>query len=245
MFYDALAKFLRLRYRFMPYIYSVAGMVTHEDYTMMRALPFDFRCDANTYDIDDQFMFGPALLVNPVTQPMYYAAESTPLHGVSQSRTVYLPKGTDWYDFWTGKHYTGGQTIIANAPLATMPLYVRAGSIIPLGPDIQYTGEGADAPIEFYIYTGQDAHFTLYEDEGDNYTYEQGLFARTPVSWDEQLQQFTIGSREGSYPGMPASREFRLIVVSEGIAQLDDAKALSLVYSGQKIDVDLSGKANG
>jgi alpha-D-xyloside xylohydrolase len=245
MFYDALAKFLRLRYRLMPYIYSVAGMVTHDDYTMMRALPFDFRCDATTYHIDDQFMFGPALLVNPVTQPMYYAAESTPLNGVSQSRTVYLPKGTDWYDFWTGKHYTGGQTIIANAPLDTIPLYVRAGSIIPLGSDIQHTSEGADAPIELYIYTGQDAHFTLYEDEGDNYTYEQGLFARTPVSWDEQLQQFTIGSRQGSYPGMPASREFRLIVVSEGIAQLDDAKALSLVYSGQKIDVALSGKANG
>jgi alpha-D-xyloside xylohydrolase len=245
MFYEALAKFLRLRYRFMPYIYSLAGMVTHEDYTMIRALPFDFRCDPDTYDIDDQYMFGLALLVNPVTQPMYYAAESTLLNGVSQSRPVYLPKGADWYDFWTGKHHTGGQMIVADAPLDRMPLYVRAGSIIPFGPDIQHTGEAGDSPIELHIYTGQDAHFTLYEDEDDNYNYEQGLFTRIPIDWDDHSQQLTIGSREGSYPGMPASREFRLIVVSEGIAQLDDAQALSLVYSGQKIDVDLSGKANG
>jgi alpha-D-xyloside xylohydrolase len=228
----------------MPYIYSLAGLVTQEDYTMMRALPFDFRCDPDTYDIGDQFMFGPALLVNPVTQPMYYAAKSTPLNGVSQTRPVYLPKGADWYDFWTGKHYTGGQTIIADAPLDMMPLYVRAGSIIPFGPDIQHTGEGGDAPIELYIYPGQDGHFTLYEDEGDNYNYEQGLFARIPFSWEDQFQQLTIGSREGSYPGMQVAREFCLIVVSEGLAELDDAQALSAIYSGQKIVIDLSGKAN-
>jgi alpha-D-xyloside xylohydrolase len=244
MFYDALVKFLRLRYRLMPYIYSLAGMVTHEDYTMMRALPFDFRCDPATYDINNQYMFGNALLVNPVTQPMYYAAQSTPLNGVRKSRSVYLPQGADWYDFWTGKRYAGGQTIIADAPLEMMPLFVRSGSILPIGPDIQHTGEGKDTPIELYIYPGQDGHFTLYEDEGDNYNYEKGSFARTPIDWDDQSQQLTLGLQEGSYPGMPASREFRLIVVSEGITPFKHTQSSSLVYSGQKTVVDLSDKSS-
>jgi alpha-D-xyloside xylohydrolase len=245
MFYDALVKYLQLRYRLMPYIYSLAGMVTHEDYTMMRALPFDFRCDPDTYDIDDQYMFGPALLVNPITRPMYYAAESTPLNGVSKSRSVYLPKGADWYDFWTSKRYAGGHKVIADAPLDTLPLYVRAGSILPIGPDIQHTGEGSDAPIKLYIYPGRDGHFTLYEDEGDNYTYEQGSFARIPVDWDDHSQQLTIGLRQGSYPGMPAAREFRLIKCSEdGIAQPDDTQTPGLLYTGQQLVVDLSGKTD-
>lgn len=244
MFYDALVKILRLRYRLMPYIYSLAGMVTHEDYTMIRALPFDFRRDPDSYDVDDQFMLGPALLVNPTTQPMYYTAESTPLEGVNKSRSVYLPKGADWYDFWTGNRYTGGQTLIADAPLDILPLYVRAGSIVPFGPDIQHTDEGRDAPITLHIYPGQDGHFTLYEDENDGYNYEQGLFARIPMDWNDQLQQLTIGSRTGSYPGMPSSRAFRLIRVSAGNAQPDDTETPSLVYSGEKIVVDLSSRAN-
>ncbi len=242
VFYDTLAKFLRLRYRLMPYIYSLAGMVTHEDYTMLRGLPFDFRSDPATYNVGDQFMFGPALLVSPVTSPMYYGAGSTPLNGVSKSRSVYLPKDAAWYDFWTGKCYSGGQTIIADAYLETIPLYVRAGSIIPFGPDIQHTGEGADAPIELVIYPGQDGHFTLYEDECDNYNYEQGLFARIPIVWDDQSRKLTIGSCEGNYPGMPASREFRVTIVSESLAQLDDDRMVSQVYSGQKIVIDLDLK---
>ena len=240
VFYDTLAKYLRLRYRLIPYIYSLAGMVTHEDYTMMRALPFDFRCDPDTYDVADQFMLGPALLVNPVTQPMYYAAESTPLHDVSKSRSVYLPKGADWYDFWTGQPYTGGQTITADAPLDTMPLYVRAGAIIPFGADIQHTDEGSDAPLELHIYPGQDGHFSLYEDEGDNYHYEQGAFARISIAWDDQNRTLTIGSRQGSYPGMPASREFRLNIVGEDLARLNGAQMRSVVYSGLEIVIDIS-----
>lgn len=240
MFYDALVKSLQLRYRLMPYIYSLAGMVTHEDYTMLRALPFDFRFDPDTYDIDDQYMFGPALLVNPITRPMYYAAESTPLSGVSKSRSVYLPKGADWYDFWTNKRYGGGQTILADAPLDTLPLYVRAGSILPIGPDVQHTGEYSDASIKLYIYPGQDGHFTLYEDEGDNYTYEQGFFVRIPINWDDHAQQLTIGLRQGSYPGMPAAREFRLIKCSED--EPDDTHIPSLLYTGQQLVVDLGRK---
>ena len=134
--YDTLVKFLRLRYQLMPYIYSLAGQVTHEDYTMIRALPFDFRSDPATYDISDQFMFGPALLVNPVTKPMHYGPNSVPLTGTEKTRPVYLPAGSDWYNFWTGERFAGGQTLNAHADLETMPLYVRAGSIIPLGPDI-------------------------------------------------------------------------------------------------------------
>ena len=125
-----------------------------------------------------------------------------------------------------------------------MPLYVRAGSIIPLGADIQHTDEGVDTPIELYIYTGQDGHFTLYEDEGDNYNYEQGLFARIPIDWNDQFQQLMIGSREGSYSGMPASREFRLIIIHGSSTQPDDGQMRSVVYSGEKIIVDLSGEAN-
>ena len=180
--YDTLVKYLRLRYRLIPYIYSLAGQVTHQDYTMLRALPFDFRHDRKTYDIKDEYMFGPAFLVCPVTTPMYYAANSTPLAGVEKTRPVYLPSGSDWYDFWTGKRYTGGQTILADAPLETMPLYVRAGSIIPIGPDIQFTGDQPDAPIELWVYPGQDGQFTLYQDEGDNYNYEQGSFATIQLS---------------------------------------------------------------
>lgn len=241
LFYDTLVKYLRLRYRFMPYIYSLAGMVTHEDYTMMRALPFDFRCDADTYNVDDQYLFGPALLVNPVTEPMYYAAESTPLPGVRKSRSVYLPKGADWYDFWTGHRYSGGQTIIAGAPLDTMPLYVRAGAVVPLGADIQHTGEGSNAPLELHIYPGADGHFTLYEDEGDNYHYEQGAFTRIPMGWHDQSRKLTIGLRQGSYPGMPVSREFR-IVVHNGTSNppLSDASwDRTVFYEGHEISLDL------
>ncbi|MBK8022623.1 MAG: DUF5110 domain-containing protein [Chloroflexi bacterium] len=230
MFYDALVKSLRLRYRLMPYIYSLAAMVTQEDYTMIRALPFDFRCDPNTYNVDDQYMFGPALLVNPVTNPMYYMANSTPLDVPGKSRTVYLPKGTHWYDFWTHKQYAGEQIIVADAPLDRIPLYVRAGSIVPLGADIQHTDEIKDASLELHIYPGQDGHFTLYEDEGDNYNYEQGAFTTIRFSWSDQDRRLTIGSRQGSYPTMAASREIRLIIVGD-----DVVRPLNFIYSGQEL----------
>jgi alpha-D-xyloside xylohydrolase len=241
VFYDTLVKFLRLRYRLMPYIYSLAGMVTCEDYTMMRALPFDFRCDPETYDIGDQFMFGPALLVNPITRPMYYAKESTQLNDVSKSRSVYLPKGADWYDFWMGKHYTGGQTIVADAPLDTMPLYVRSGSIVPIGPDITYTDEQPNAPIDLRIYPGQSGSFVLYDDEGDNYNYEQGHFATIRLSWDDATRRLTLHDREGNYPGMPDSREFR-IVIGDGINNHISSEASAnrtVLYEGYEISIDL------
>jgi alpha-D-xyloside xylohydrolase len=240
-FYDALVKSLQLRYRLMPYIYSLAGMVTQENYTMMRALPFDFRSDPDTYEIGDQFMFGPSLLVNPVTQPMYYTAQSTPLESVDKSRSVYLPKGADWYDFYTGQRYAGGQIICAAAPLDTMPLFVRSGSIVPIGPDITYADEQPNAPLEIRIYPGESDSFTLYDDEGDNYNYEQGQFATIRLSWAEAARRLTIHEREGSYPGMPGSREFR-IVIADGLhhqSVSDGSSSRIVLYEGRAISLDV------
>jgi alpha-D-xyloside xylohydrolase len=239
--YEALVKFLRLRYRLMPYIYSLAGLTTHSDYTMMRALPFDFRADPATYDIADQFMFGPAFLVNPVTKPMYYAAGSTALDGVSKTRPVYLPVGADWYDFWTGERYTGGQTICVDAPLDILPLFVRGGSIVPIGPDITYADEQPDARLDLRIYPGQNGSFTLYDDEGDNYNYEQGHFSMIRLSWDEATRHFTLHDRQGSYAGMPDLREFRIVIGSSPHNTLlsEEMPAETVVYEGREISIEL------
>ena len=237
-FYDALVKFLHLRYRLLPYIYSLAGMVTHDDDTLLRALPFDFRADPACYNVDDQYMFGRALLVCPVTQPMYYAPESRPLTDVAKTRSVYLPQGADWYDFWTGQCYTGGQTLVVEAGLDTLPLFVRAGSIVPLGPVVSYADEAPDVPLHLRVYPGQSGSFTLYADEGDNYNYEQGQFATIRVSWDESARRLTLHARQGSYPGMPTTREFR---VSVG-GGLNDAPSASqtVVYDGREISLILT-----
>ncbi len=239
LMYEALAKFLRLRYRLMPYIYSLAGLTTQCDYTMMRALAFDFRADSATYDVDNQFMFGSALLVNPVTKPMYFAAESAVIDGVSKTREVYLPSGADWYDFWTGQRYTGGQTISADAALDMMPLYVRSGSIVPIGPEVSYADEQPNGTLELRIYPGQSGSFTLYEDECDNYNYEQGHFAITRLSWDEASRLFTLHERQGSYPGMPSSREFRIIIVGDNAILPETSSFRSIGYEGQEITIAL------
>ena len=152
-FYDTLVTFIRLRYRLLPYIYSLAGRVTQEDYTMLRALAFDFRQDPQVYNIADQYLFGPAFLVNPVTEPMYYLPGSQPLPPHSQTRQVYLPAGSDWYDFWTGRRFSGAQTVEADAPLEILPLFVRAGSIVPFGPDIQSTRKPAGTPLSCCVST--------------------------------------------------------------------------------------------
>jgi alpha-D-xyloside xylohydrolase len=239
--YDALVKALRLRYRLLPYIYSLAGQTTHEDYTILRALAFDFRGDPATYNVADQYLFGPALLVSPVTTPMYFTSGSTALDGIPRTRPVYLPAGADWYDFWTGQRYTGGQTINADAPLDIIPLYVRSGSIVPIGPDVTYADEQPNAPLELRIYPGQDGGFTLYDDEGDNYHYEEGQFATIRLSWDDAARRLTLHERQGSYPGMPASREFR-IAVEDGrnpFTSSDGTSSRSVQYDGQEINLDL------
>jgi alpha-D-xyloside xylohydrolase len=200
--YQAQLKHDRLRYRLLPYVYSLAGAVTHENGTIMRALVMDFTDDAKARNISDQYLFGPALLVNPVTT---YQA---------RSRSVYLPGTGGWFDFSTGAALKGGQTIEAAAPYDSIPLYVRAGSIIPFGPDLQYTQEKPADPITVYVYAGADGAFTLYEDDGLTYGYEHGASARIPIRWNDATQTLTFGARSGSFPGMLAERTFGIVLVS-------------------------------
>lgn len=195
--------FVNLRYRLMPYLYSVAWNVTSDGGTMMRPLVMDFRNDPNVLNIGDQYLFGPSIMVNPVTQQG------------AISRSVYLPAGNKWYDFWTGKMLEGGQTITAPAPVETMPLYIRAGSILPMGPLIQYTAEKPADPIEIRVYRGANGSFAIYEDEGDSYRYEKGVFATIPISWDESSATLTIGRRIGQFPGMLKERTFHIVWISE------------------------------
>jgi alpha-D-xyloside xylohydrolase len=248
--YETLVKYLRLRYRLLPYIYSLAGQVTHRDYTLLRALPFDFRQDPHTYNITDQYMFGPAFLVSPVTQPMYYAAQSTPLEGVETTRPVYLPAaGRDnaaerlyWYNFWTGERQAGGQTIRAAAPLEILPLFVRAGSIVPVGPATQFAGDEHDAPLEIWVYPGQDGEFTLYDDEGDNYNYEKGSFATIHLTWNDRARLLTLDQRQGSYPGMPAAKVFRVVIAGDtpfDPAAAQATRGRTVLYEGQRIEVEI------
>jgi alpha-D-xyloside xylohydrolase len=198
-----LVDFDRLRYRLMPYIYSMAWKTTSEGYTPMRALAMDFRTDGRALNIGDQFMFGPALLVNPVTEPG------------ATSRNLYLPK-TVWYDFWTGVSMPGGKAIDAAAPLDRIPLYVRAGSIVPVGPDVEYAAAKPADPIELRVYQGADGDFTLYEDENDTYNYQKGVYATIPIHWDAAGKTLTIGERKGSFPGMLGNRTFRIVFVGRG-----------------------------
>jgi len=213
----ALVKFDRLRYKLMPYIYSTAWMVTHETYTPMRPLVMDFASDPRVLNIGDQFLFGPYILVNPVTE-----------QGAT-SRRLYLPAGTRWYDYWTGEARDGGKTIEAAAPLDSIPLYVRAGAILPLGPDIEWSTEKPADPIELRVFPGADGSFTLYEDENDNYDYEKGVYATIPFSWDDAKHTLTIGARQGSFPGMLQTRTFRVAVAG--------LPAKTVEYSGAEVQV--------
>ncbi|RPI02581.1 MAG: DUF5110 domain-containing protein [Ignavibacteriae bacterium] len=212
--YKTLLKFTNLRYRLMPYIYSLAWKVTSENYTIMRALPFDFLSDTLTFNISDQFLFGPSFLVCPVIQPLYYHRGNVPINSKEVTREVYLPEGTPWFDFWSGKKYEGGLKVKADASYETMPLFVRAGSIIPLGPFIQYSTEQED-PIEVRIYPGADGEFTLYEDENDNFNYEKGIYSLIKFNWDNVQKKLTIDSRKGVYPGMLKEHTFNILLVSE------------------------------
>lgn len=193
----------KLRYRLMPYLYSLAWKVTSDDYTIQRPLVMDFRTDKATWDIGDQFMFGPAILVSPV------------LKEHATGRHVYLPAGAEWYDFWTGQRMSGGKEITAAAPLDRIPLDVRAGSIVPMGPEIEYAGEKTD-PIELRIYPGADGSFELYEDQGDGYAYEHGAHSIIPIRWDDAAHTLTIGARQGSYAGMKPDHTFDVVIVAAG-----------------------------
>jgi alpha-D-xyloside xylohydrolase len=225
-----------LRYRLLPYIYSLSWRVASEGYTLMRSLAFDFRDDRGIKSIPDQYMFGQAFLVSPVTERMYSLQGN---RNVKKTRRVYLPESADWYDFWTGKLITGGQTIDAAAPIETIPLYIKAGSIVPMGPYLQYATEKAADPLEIRVYSGADAGFVLYEDENDTYNYEEGKYSTIEMKWDEAAKTLTIKAREGEFPGMLENRTFNIVWVSAKNGKgIEPGKPNEVIqYSGNVISV--------
>jgi len=226
-----LLQYDNLRYRLLPYIYSLAWKTTSESYTPMRPLVMDFREDENAQNIGDQYMYGPAILVNPVTEPG------------AQERRLYLPKAK-WFDFWTGAPTNvaaeGGKFVDAPAPIDRMPLYVRAGSIIPMGPEEEYSNQKPADPIELRVYPGADGSFTLYEDENDTYHYEKGAYATIPLHWNDSTRTLTIGARKGSFPGMLESRSFHVVFVKENHGGAIDETTnpdQTVRYSGREVAV--------
>jgi alpha-D-xyloside xylohydrolase len=217
----------KLRYRLLPYTYSLAWRVTRDDYTMQRGLPMDWPADRRVRDIGDQFMFGPAFLVAPVTEPG------------ANSRSVYLPQAPAWYDFWTGKRLSGIESVEVAAPLERIPLFVRGGSIVPLGPVVEDAEDPSDL-LEVRVYPGADGEFELYADSGDTYDYEKGLHRTVALHWDDVARTLVVGEGRGSYPGIPERIRIRLVVVSEahGIgeepAAESDAEAL---YEGRELRI--------
>jgi alpha-D-xyloside xylohydrolase len=220
-----------LRYRLLPYIYTLAANTFHRDGTIMRGLVMDFPQDRAVRGIDDEYLFGPALLVSPVYE---YGA---------RHRRVYLPAGTRWYDFYSGNVFRGGELLDAAAPLDRMPLFVKAGAIIPLGPITEFTGQKPEAPITLYVYTGANGEFELYEDDGTTYGYERGEFSRIPFSYNEATGTLTIGARSGDFPHMFRNRRFNVRWISGPTDATNfDAKTDAMVeYSGRPVSITRRG----
>lgn len=249
--YDALTSAIRLRYSLLPYIYSTSWQVTKNDDSFMRALMMDFRNDENTWDNNRQYMFGRSFLVCPVVDPLYTEEKIVKTDALSGwdakkddnsiwpaadwSKThkyqVYLPAGADWFDFWTNERLSGGQTLQADAPIAHSPLYVKAGSIVPMGPDVQYAQQKPWDMLDIYVYPGANAEFTLYEDEGDNYNYEKGIYSTIQLRWNDNAKQLTIDRRQGTFPGMLQERQFRVHLIG------GTEKTVS--YNGKRVSVSL------
>lgn len=230
-FYDAIEKFIRLRYSLMPYIYSLAGAVRLENATIMRSLFFDFGEDERTYEIKDEFLFGKNILVCPVTEPMYYTAGDREMEGAKRSRTCYLPAGADWIDFWSGEYLTGGQSIERQAPLDQIPLFVKAGSILPVKEGMQYVGDRKDEPVILRIFPGRDGCFTLYEDEGDNYLYEEGEYQTILFEWKDAENILSIGEKNGDYAGCPSERTF--------VVRRNGQEDIAVRYQGREMEVEV------
>ena len=213
-FYDAIAGAIRLRYRLMPYIYSLAGGVRIDQDTIMRSLLFDFPEDERAAKISQEFMFGRSLLVCPVTEPMYYASGSRDLER-EKTRECYLPAGCRWYDIRDNKVYEGGQTVTVDAPLDSIPVFARSGSIIPERKGLSYAMEDNDEPVELHVFTGNDGEFLFYDDAGDDYAYEKGEFETIKITWSEKERLLTVGERRGSFEGMKAARNLKIFVNGE------------------------------
>ena len=250
--YDAIEQAIRLRYRLIPYLYSTAWQVTSSNDSYMRPLFADFASDKRVWNMTDEFMFGRSILACPIVNPQYTEEKIIRTDAMTgwdrkdvrgqkeegridwtatKTATKYLPKGIDWYDFWTGKRYKGGQTVTLETQLNRVPMFVRAGSIVPMGPVMQYVGEKKWDKLELRVYPGADGSFTLYEDEGDSYNYEKGAYTLIPMTWNNHTRTLTIGSRQGSFPGMLATRQF--------VVMLSDGSQQTVVYNGQPVDVKL------
>lgn len=241
--YDTQEKYINLRYSLLPYMYSIGHDITANAGSMMRALSMDFANDAKVHDIDNQFMFGKSILVAPVTDSMYVnRVNGSAVEDFStiKSNKVYLPKGADWYDFWTGEKTEGGQEISKATPIDIIPLYIKAGSILPWGPKVQYAEEKKWDNLSLFIFPGADAEFVLYEDENDNYNYEKGICSTIKMKWNDKAGTLTIGTRQGEFPGMLKNRTFHVTIIKDGknintISQADK----QIVYQGQEINVKM------
>ncbi|MDP4189399.1 MAG: glycoside hydrolase family 31 protein, partial [Bacteroidota bacterium] len=258
--YDAIEKTINLRYAMLPYIYSTAWSVTHNQSSFMRALAMDFN-DKNVRNMNNEYMFGKSILVAPVVTAQYTPeavvktdAESgwnknsgTGNKGTSvdftKSKTakVYLPAGTVWYDFWTNEKLDGGQEITQQTAIDQIPLYIKAGSILPVGPKVQFAAEKKWDDLEIRVYGGANGEFILYEDENDNYNYEKGSFSTISFNWDNAKKTLTIGERKGSFPGMLTKRKFRVVLAEKGkTAGLNaENSGKEVSYTGKKLSVKL------
>jgi alpha-D-xyloside xylohydrolase len=228
--YKSMLYYNKLRYKLLPYIYSLAGKTYHEDYTMMRGLVMDFSTDTAVQNISDQYMFGPSLLINPVYQPKQTARE------------VYLPATSGWYDFYSGEYFKGGRKFNASAPYERMPVFVKEGSILPFGPDLLYTAEKPADTISLFVYAGKDAAFTIYEDEGNNYDYEKGKSVSIPINYNVANKTLTIDDRKGSFEGMLQQRVFRISIITPYKKKgVDTAPGFDreVIYTGKKLSVKL------
>ena len=228
--YESIVWYHQLRYRLMPYLYSMAGWVHLHDYTMMRALVMDFNGDSNVYDIKDQWMFGPSLMACPVST---YKA---------RNRSIYFPKQSGWYDLYTGQYIQGGQTLVVDAPYERIPVYVPEGSIIPFGPAIEWSDQQPAELINLYVYAGKDAQFQLYEDEGTNYNYEKGQYSTINIQYDDATCTVTFDSRKGNFKGMLKERRFNIVLITKEQAhplKFDDTKGTTLNYNGKSIKISL------
>ncbi len=250
--YDAIEKAIRLRYSLLPYIYSTSWQVSKNQYTFMRALVMDFAEDKRVWDMNDEYMFGNAILVAPVVNAQYTleaASNANEIEGWNKQNAnreegnvqvdftekrqteLYLPEGAQWYDFWTGERHEGGKHLTRETTIDIIPLYIRAGSIVPLGPDVQYATEKPWDNLEICVYPGADGQFTLYEDEFDNYNYERGAYTETPMKWNDSARTLTIDKRSGSYPGMLERRTFTV--------KLPDGSSKRVDYNGKRINIKI------
>ncbi len=246
--YDAMVKAVKMRYRILPYTYSQCGAVVQQSETMMRPFIFDFPQDDEAIRRNDEYMFGHSILVHPVTDPLYTYRDSgkeghliyPDVKAAAAPVEVYLPKAAGWYDLYTNKFHKGGQKVQCLAPIDVIPLFVKAGSIVPLGPDVQYTNEKSWDNLEVRIYPGADADYILYEDEGDNYNYEKGQFTQIRFHWDDATHELTVSDRTGKFKGMLADRRFNLVLVGENTPSVEhSAQGKEVNYSGQHICVKL------